>query len=896
MPSKLTAERIIDRSKIRQILATGLHLLADFTNREWLSVFIWSGLGVLAAAAFRLALWDQAFEHFLGNKYVPTEKMFDDPRLYVPYLVTLAVAIVLATALRIPAFIRRYIRSWLAGVTSGFPLVCSVVGFIGFTFGFRTVVFRLLFVAISLVLLYLASFALYVRAIIHAEDLPSEEDLRVSTHTRSLAATKWSESDDPIRTWKEDALGRAALVDSISIKLMISKSPVLALFGELGSGKTSVLNLLREHLREKAIVVSFSTWLPGSQETFTTYLLGDIANECNKQYLVPGLRKSARRLAIALGKNVPLLRNYFESLPEPTQRDDIEALYAALERLPKRVVVLLDELDRMEKEELISLLKVIRGVSHLPNLSFVCAGDFETIVKTVRGDFTVENRAYFEKFFFDVVQIPEVDSAAMKKAGAERLFTTLKRRNWFKTPEEEEGFRKQIDEIWDKRIAPFCRNLRAVGLLANAVGAAAVPLIGEVDPADLTLLELLRRFKPQVYDIVSKNSVVLTGGPGLLRGGTYYTDREKGSLGKSFLEDLGRAAQGEEELRNVKGVLRELFPQFRDIDSESLESRFEAFSRGDEEDKENSKRIRNPGIFPAYFRYELPAAMFSSVEMSAFLRRMEDASKSSNVELVFRETLDSMEKGSPQRDDFLRKLVESAQKSMSLRTAKTLVHAAVRNADKYTYDLMAGFGEAGHVLRIVLGVAQRLQPSDRAKLLQESILEATDDTMALNILTKLTGKRPDFDLEVSLAQLYPAFIQRMRTRYGRNVDAINMDLSTADPWAFNYWGHEPKDEGITLDPDDKAIQREFWLRRIGNSRTRLAQDFRRFLLPPNVSYTSDVAPFVENKIPLQDLKRLYEQLPNDGDLNEEERQSIGTLGRLLAGEFKNGATPGFYSH
>ena len=278
--------------------------------------------------------------------------------------------------------------------------------------------------------------------------------------------------------------------------------------------------------------------------------------------------------------------------------------------------------------------------------------------------------------------------------------------------------------------------------------------------------------------------------------------------------------------------------------------------------------------------------------MATFLRRMDDAAKSGNGERVFQEKLDSMEKGSPQRDDFLRKLAQAAQKSMSLPTGKGLAHAAMSAAHKYTYDMMAAFGEAGHVLRIVLRVAQRLPLSERLKLLEDCILEAADDTMALNILTKLTGKRPDFDLEVSLAQLYPAFTKRMRKRYGRDVDAENIDISTSDPWAFNYWGHDPKTEGITFDPEDKAIQRDFWLRRIGNSRARLAQVFRGFFLPASVSYTGDVAPFVENKIPLEDLKRLYEQLPDDGTLNNIDRQSLRTLRRVLDDEFKNGAGPG----
>ena len=135
---------------------------------------------------------------------------------------------------------------------------------------------------------------------------------------------------------------------------MIAKAPVLALTGTFGSGKTSTLNLLREHLGDKAITISFSTWLPGSQETLTSYLLADIANECKKQYVVPGLRQSARRLAKVLGQKVPLVTDYLKLLPSATQKDDIENLKSALVRLPKRVVVLLDEIDRMEKEELVT--------------------------------------------------------------------------------------------------------------------------------------------------------------------------------------------------------------------------------------------------------------------------------------------------------------------------------------------------------------------------------------------------------------------------------------------------------------------------------------------------------------------------------------------------------------
>jgi hypothetical protein len=338
--------------------------------------------------------------------------------------------------------------------------------------------------------------------------------------------------------------------------------PKPTFLGEFGSGKTSILNLLREHLADRTIVVSFSTWLPGSAETLTAYLLSDIANECEKRYVVPGLRKGAQRLARALGQNVPLLKSYVESLPASTQRDDLQGMKDALARLPNRVVVLLDELDRMEKDELITLLKIIRGVSVLPNLSFVCAGARKTITEIVKEKFSDESNTYFEKFFPVSIQIPEPDPAALRQAGVTRLASALDERDFFERDSEAEAFRNQITTIWGAYIAPFCRNLRAIGLLANDVGTAAAPLGREVNPVDLTLIEMLRRFKPAVYEIISKNSVALTGGESIMRGGPFRLTKDDQKEEQKLLEDLRSAVPEEEEFRQVKGVLSLLFPPF----------------------------------------------------------------------------------------------------------------------------------------------------------------------------------------------------------------------------------------------------------------------------------------------------------------------------------------------
>lgn len=779
------------------------------------------------------------------------------------------------------AYVRRGLKSWYAGVTSGLTLLPFASAFLFSFLPYSRFHHRLILGLAAAGISFLVSFALYLKAAIHAERTVREDEFTVPPSVKTLVGSELSESDDPIRSWEQDALGRAALVDSLSVKIMIAKAPVIALSGAFGVGKTSILNLLGEHLGDKAITISFSTWLPGSQETLTSYLLADIANECKKRYVVPGLRQSARRLATALGRRVPVLSDYLKLLPSATQKDDIENLKSALVRLPKRVVVLLDEIDRMEREEIMTLLKVIRGIATLPNLSFVCAVSLEAMVSTVQKD-----DEYFEKFFPVVISVPEPDPAALRRMGADRLVAVFVGHDWFECNNDAERFKQRIASVWDRQIAPFCKTLRAVGLLANDVSVAAAPLRREVDPVDLTLIEMLRRFKPSIHRLLARNSFALTGGESLFRGGTYHDDKDEDEARTKLLDDLKSAIPDEAEREQVHGVINELFPLVS-----KTERRLRRAQRGSEQStvEEKDKRIREPGIFPAYFRYELPDEIFSSVELGLFLEKLGRASNQEACDRIFFDTFQSMGKGSLRRDDFLRKLAESP-KSIPPSVAKSLGLTAAKASALYTYDMLSQFGEAGHVLRMILLVAQRLSQTDRIPFLRECILNSGDDTMAFRILTILPRQEDDLNIGVSVGELYSSFITRMRKRYGREVDAANLDLSASDPWAFNYWGSDFSASGIKTDPEDREIQNDFWLRYIGTSRSRLASAFRTFFLPI-AFYKEDPTPLVQNRISLENLKRLYEELPEDPTLTSADVKSLATLSRFLKGEFKTGIEP-----
>jgi len=80
--------------------------------------------------------------------------------------------------------------------------------------------------------------------------------------------TKIFEAEVPIEHKKEDLLDRDKFVEHLSDSILswkARKSLTIGLFGEWGTGKSSIINLEKEHLgnkdeKERPIIVDFNPW------------------------------------------------------------------------------------------------------------------------------------------------------------------------------------------------------------------------------------------------------------------------------------------------------------------------------------------------------------------------------------------------------------------------------------------------------------------------------------------------------------------------------------------------------------------------------------------------------------------------------------------------------------
>ncbi|HEY6291602.1 MAG TPA: P-loop NTPase fold protein [Terriglobia bacterium] len=871
----------------RQELVDGRLAFTGVNGRFMRTQLQRAGVGLLAgsvaAIVGHLFARDRVFTGLLRSAWtaLPAKLHFDG---FQAYSLELALLCLSVAVLFLPPALRwllPFTRAWWAGIVSLTPLTVALSIFVVVTWGpihpKATV-----FAGVALVLGVVGAECWRRARPPASAELSIKLDIPVAKRSASSEHVwKPSTSDDPIGSWDQDVIGRAAVVELLADHALRQGSPIVALQGDLGDGKSSALNLLRRAVAGKAIVVSFSAWLPGSEVTLSTDLFSDIATECRKYVHVPRLRKTLLTYARAIGGSVPRLAGMKELLPTRSQRDDIQDLREALSRLPVRILALIDEIDRMQKEELAVLLKVLRGAFTIPNVSFVCAFSEKHVTDEMQ-----ESRDYLEKFFPVSVSLSGPSSDLVGKLFQARLKNELAQQRWFIKEEDEANFSKLLEGLWQDALAMLCTNLRKANILLNDIFAAARSIVGEVNPFDLVAIEAVRRFFPETYRLVRTNRPYLT--PGSSSWAKYeYSWEEKRKEGiEKFAAEVKQASADGGKPEAAQALLSWLFPAYESLVNASR--RFHSHvNRKNESTADAEKRICSADYFHIYFRGQVPEEMFSNAELSQMVSDLNEAASDAGAGRIFSGILESIPPKHPKREDFLWKA--NRAEGLTDLAVERLAYAAADRAANYAYDFLK-VGEAAQALNLVFTAAQRLSAThDAQRVLETAMARASDDTFALRILEFTEHQDRNKVLtnftHINAGTVRAAFITRMRRRYGADSVTQEVDLKCADWQAFRLWANNS--------PEDREIAYAFWRGFIGKSRRKLAQA-ADFAFPRGVSWSGGYpSAAVSDVFPADEFRRLLGDIPEGEPLNEVEMKAIGRMERLVAGTWEGeGELPG----
>lgn len=242
---------------------------------------------------------------------------------------------------------------------------------------------------------------------------------------------KSSLSDTPLTVPVND-FGTEHYVNGLIKFIENSEAPItIALQGEWGSGKTSLMNKLEQRLcgeDGKFIGVNINTWeysMLASQEVTIVKILqklvGALAEPSMKEKVGRFFDKFSRATVKAglgmftseTGVVDDVLDGFGTNRPS-----ELEQLKEVLEEsIEKRttvsnkssVLVFIDDLDRLNPPVAVEILELLKNVFTLNKCIFVLAIDYEVVVKGLKpkfGELTDKNEREFRSFFDKIIQVP----------------------------------------------------------------------------------------------------------------------------------------------------------------------------------------------------------------------------------------------------------------------------------------------------------------------------------------------------------------------------------------------------------------------------------------------------------------------------------------------------------
>jgi predicted KAP-like P-loop ATPase len=340
-------------------------------------------------------------------------------------------------------------------------------------------------------------------------------------------ATVWR--DDPIKSASEDTLGRSHVARRAA-ELVVEthsweSSVVIGLIGPWGSGKSSVLGLAIEELKKSAPewkVVRFTPWAAGDTngmlaefyaaiasalpekrfEKFRSGLADVIEVSSPAAALVPHVGVMAKGGAQWFSKWLRRQKPWAESFT---------AASATLKGLRTPVLVVADDIDRLQGDELLGFLKVVRLVGRFAGISYLLAYDEESLRRTIETssngvDQSDGSHAFLEKFVQYPIYLPpllpgqalrQIDLALSEALaeGGHRI-------------EQNDGRLASIGEAWTTYL-DTPRAIKRFGAQLRLVLPLHRP--DEIDVIDLILLTLLRMYFPAVYESLPRHRQRLVG-------------------------------------------------------------------------------------------------------------------------------------------------------------------------------------------------------------------------------------------------------------------------------------------------------------------------------------------------------------------------------------------------
>ncbi|MBT9100238.1 hypothetical protein KFZ76_21290 [Methylovulum psychrotolerans] len=207
--------------------------------------------------------------------------------------------------------------------------------------------------------------------------------------------------DDEIKTEEEDILQNKGLAKDFAETVLASGHTglVFGIDGPWGTGKTSFINLAEQHWKKadgSVIVFRFEPLRYATEPDLPERFLRDLTATIQHQVYAPEFLPAASRYS-RMVKGVSLFGFRLSISPLSETIDELlEDIDSVLKSIHRRVIVVIDDLDRLDAKAVNNVLFAIRRTFKLSQATYILCYDTENLVKG--KDDGNNAREFLEKF------------------------------------------------------------------------------------------------------------------------------------------------------------------------------------------------------------------------------------------------------------------------------------------------------------------------------------------------------------------------------------------------------------------------------------------------------------------------------------------------------------------
>lgn len=429
-------------------------------------------------------------------------------------------------------------------------------------------------------------------------------------------------SDAPVSTKGEDIFSRWKFSERVAQVIANRRDPssiVIGLYGRWSDGKTSVLNFIKQSLNtnDDVICIKFNPWRFGTEDQLLMGFFNQIADsldaklETREDKLKDIGNKILKPVSSAAGVGVvgDIVSSYISMPDINIFKSRTEQL---LEKSQKRILVLIDDVDRLDKTEIHALFRLVKLTADFQYTSYILAFDKDIVASSLQDRYSTtqgnSGEAFLEKIIQVPLHLPYIDKQTLRGFCFQGVDTALDLANIQLTDEQAQEFSRHFVAAFDSCIT----TPRKAKLYGNVVMFSLPILKGEVNPIDLMLIEGVRTFYPKLYEIIRDNESSFVGI--FPTGSDSNFDTEK-----DFIKSLVDNALSDIDSHNKTNVIRlleSIFPKLQAVYGRMYYGNDSLKSWNDNQD------ICSKNYFSRYFGYSVSPNDVSDVAVTQILREI----------------------------------------------------------------------------------------------------------------------------------------------------------------------------------------------------------------------------------------------------------------------------------